>query len=161
MTTKKGIKMNKNPIENIIADGGFTAILRSIGCVGDSLSSGEYEYINKDGVRCYYDFYEHSWGQFIARKCGIKCYNFSSGGMTATEFVNSYADHNKMFTRDKACNAYIIALGVNDLNPNWVDRNYPELGFGSLDDVDFNDFSNNKRSFVGCYIKIIQRIIIS
>ena len=60
----------KNPLKNVITDGGFTAIFRTIGCVGDSLSSGEHESLDENGVRGYHDFYEYSWGQFIARKCG-------------------------------------------------------------------------------------------
>ena len=34
---------NEKPLENLVTDGGFTGIFRTIGCIGDSLSSGEFE----------------------------------------------------------------------------------------------------------------------
>lgn len=33
----------EKPLDNIVANGGFCGILRKIACVGDSLSSGEFE----------------------------------------------------------------------------------------------------------------------
>lgn len=32
------------PLQNIIRDGGMMNIFRTIGCIGDSLASGEFEY---------------------------------------------------------------------------------------------------------------------
>lgn len=43
--------MNEKPFDNIIRDGGFTRIFRTIGCIGDSLSSGEFESMDKAGNR--------------------------------------------------------------------------------------------------------------
>ena len=40
--------MENKPLDKIICDGGMMNIFRTIGCIGDSLSSGEFEYI-KDG----------------------------------------------------------------------------------------------------------------
>ena len=37
---------NEKPLEYIPADGGMVGVLRTIGCVGDSLSSGEFESTN-------------------------------------------------------------------------------------------------------------------
>lgn len=34
---------DEKPLDNIPSDGGYTAIFRTIACVGDSLSSGEFE----------------------------------------------------------------------------------------------------------------------
>ncbi len=38
----------EKPLDNIPDDGGFTSIFRTIGCIGDSLSSGEFESTNPE-----------------------------------------------------------------------------------------------------------------
>ena len=103
--------MEKNPLEKLSCDGGMTAVLRKVGCIGDSLSSGEHEHFDENGTVHYDDIYDLSWGQFLARKCGIQVYNFSVGGMTAIRF-RVFAAYTKVFKPEKACKAYIIALGV-------------------------------------------------
>ena len=40
---------NEKPLDRLVTDGGFCGILRTIGCVGDSLSSGEFEARNEEG----------------------------------------------------------------------------------------------------------------
>ena len=79
---------DEKPLDNLVSDGGFVGIFRSIACVGDSLSSGELESMTPDGQRGYHDIYDISWGQYIARMAGTKVYNFSRGGMTARENYN-------------------------------------------------------------------------
>ena len=145
--------MNKNPLENIIRDGGFTAIFRKIGCVGDSLSSGEHESLDENGVKGYNDYYEYSWGQFLGRACGSEVINFSRGGMTAKEF-SPYGGHTCCFTPERACQAYIIALGANDMNQ----VKQGNIEFGSMEDVDFEDLEKNRSTFVGEYVRVIQRL---
>ena len=54
---------NEKPLDRFVPDGGFTAIFRTIGCIGDSLSSGEFESTKEDGTKGYHDYYEYSWGQ--------------------------------------------------------------------------------------------------
>ena len=105
----------EKPLDRIPSDGGFCAIFRTIACVGDSLSSGEFESSDAEGHAGYHDMFEYSWGQFIARMCGSKCYNFSRGGMTAIEYMESFAEANDFWNPDKAAEAYIIAMGCNDL----------------------------------------------
>lgn len=141
---------NEKPLDRIVSDGGFTAIFRAICCVGDSLSSGEFESLNADGSHGYHDMFEYSWGQYLARMCGSKVYNFSRGGMTAKEYCESFAEANGFWNPKYASQAYIIALGVNDMWQN------PELG--SVSDVDFSDYKNNKKNFAGYYAEIIQRL---
>ena len=145
-------KIKENPLQNIKSDGGFTSIFRTIGCIGDSLSSGEHE-SKINGVTGYHDYYEYSWGQFIARQCGLTAYNWSVGGLKAKDF-HDLARYHKVFTPEKACQAYIIALGVNDISAviNGL------MQFGSLDDVDFENCENNKDTVIGNYVKIIQKI---
>lgn len=47
---------NEKPLDQIPADGGFAGIFRRIACIGDSLSSGEFEAVDSAGQRGYYDF---------------------------------------------------------------------------------------------------------
>lgn len=139
----------EKPLDFIINDAGYCSIFRTISCVGDSLSSGEFESVFPDGKRQFHDFYEYSWGQFLARTCGSKVNNFSRGGMTAKEYCDSFADSNDYWNHSLKSQAYIIALGVNDIN--WGHE------IGSADDIDFQDWHNNKQTFAGYYGQIIQR----
>ena len=141
----------EKPLDTLVTDGGFVGIFRTVACVGDSLSSGEFEvYHKKTGEKMYLDRFDYSWGQYIARMAGTTVYNFSRGGMTAKEYVENFANANGFWRPELAANAYIIALGVNDLfNRGW------ELG--STADVCLDDYTKNAETFVGYYAAIIQR----
>lgn len=106
---------DEQPLDRLLEGGGFCGIFRTIGCVGDSLASGEFEAMSPDGFLTYHDNFEYSWGQYIARLAGCKVYNFSRGGMTAKEYMESFAAINDFWNPEKGCQAYIVALGVNDL----------------------------------------------
>ena len=82
---------DEKPLDKIVSDGGFCGIFRTIACVGDSLSSGEFEVSLPTGAKAYLDMFDYSWGQYIARAAGCKVYNFSRGGMTAKEYCDGYA----------------------------------------------------------------------
>lgn len=141
---------NEKPLENLVTDGGFVGIFRTIACVGDSLSSGEFESIDDNGKKHYHDLYDYSWGQYIARMAGCKVYNFSKGGMTAKQYVESFADQRGFWDKELASQAYIIALGVNDL----FNQHMP---LGSIEDICLEDYTKNEPSFCGYYAAIIQR----
>ncbi len=142
---------NEQPLDHLVDDGGFAAVFRRIGCIGDSLSSGEFEGTDADGNKTYHDMYEHSWGQYLARMCGSTVYNFSRGGMTAKWFMESFARENNCFDPALACEAYIVALGVNDIS-RVIEG---EMVFGELSQV---DLAHPERSdtFVGHYISVLQ-----
>lgn len=140
------------PLENLVEDGGFSAIFRKIGCVGDSLSSGEHESLDENDNKGYHDYYEHSWGQYIARTTGATVYNFSKGGMTAREYCETFAQAKGFWDPELRCDAYIIALACNDTTECGTDLGNIET------DVDFNDWRNNKPTFVGYYAQIMQRL---
>ena len=140
---------NEKPLDKLVEDGGFCSIFRTIACVGDSLSSGEFESRDENGNPGYHDMFEYSWGQFMARTCGSKVYNFSRGGMSASEYMNGFAESMGFWNKDLAAQAYIFALGVNDLlNMN------QELG--TIDDIKDN-WQDNAKTFAGYYGAIIQR----
>ena len=141
---------NEKPLDRMVTAGGFCAIFRTIACIGDSLSSGEFESLKPDGTKRYHDFYEYSWGQFIGRACGSQVYNFSQGGMTAKEYIENFADKKGFWDRNKLAQAYIIALGVNDMNRG------QELG--CIKDINLDDYTKNAQTFAGYYGQIIQRI---
>ena len=47
----------EKPLENLVSDGGFCGIFRTVACVGDSLASGEFEKKKPDGGYFYhFDF---------------------------------------------------------------------------------------------------------
>ncbi len=140
----------ENPLDRFPEGLSFTSIFRKIAFIGDSLSSGEFESLNNDGSRGYHDFYEYSWGQHIARKCGITAYNFSAGGMHAKAYVDHFADSKRFWSPEYAAQAYVIALGANDI------LNMDQT-VGTLDDICAEDYTKNADSFVGWYSQIIMR----
>jgi len=148
--TKYYFSEGEKPLDNICPDGGFFSIFRTVACIGDSLSSGEMESLDENGNRGYHDYYEYSWGQYMARAAGCTVLNFSRGGMSAREYCDSFAEANGFFDPDKACQAYIIALGVNDLR-------YIKQETGTAADIDPENPDNNKPTFAGYYGKIISK----
>ena len=46
------IGVGEKPLDRIVTDGGFCSIFRRIACIGDSLSSGEFESLNQNGIKC-------------------------------------------------------------------------------------------------------------
>ncbi len=141
---------DEHPLDRLVDGYSNTAIFRRIAFIGDSLSSGEFETRDANGTAGYHDLYDYSWGQYIARKNGLFAYNFSRGGMTAHEYLDSFAEANGFWDADKACQAYVIALGVNDVFNHGIE-------IGSVDDIDPDDYRNNKRTFIGNYAAIVAR----
>lgn len=140
----------EKPLDVIKPDGGFFGIFRKVAVIGDSLSSGEMESLKPTGEKGYHDYFEYSWGQYMARAAGCEVLNFSRGGMTASEYMDSFGEANGFFDPEKACQAYIIALGVND-----ICNRHDEVG--TVADIDLNDYNNNAKTFAGYYAKVIQK----
>ncbi len=146
-----GAPADEKPLEHLVPDGGYASIFRTVACVGDSLSSGEFEVDDPAaGVHHFYDMFEYSWGQFLARMAGLTVYNFSRGGMTAMEYVDSYAEAKGWWNPELKAQAYIIALGVNEL----IGLRQP---VGEMSDIDPDDPAKNNRTFTGLYARIIQQ----
>lgn len=141
---------DEKPLDRLVDGYSLTSVFRKIAFIGDSLSSGEFETCDPEGNKGYHDLYEYSWGQYIARANGLTAYNFSRGGMTAKEYMESFAEQRGFWNKDKAAQAYVIALGVNDL----YGLKQP---IGSLDDVHPEDYTKNAESFIGYYAMIISR----
>lgn len=141
---KELYKDDEKPLDRLVDGYSHTSVFRSIAFIGDSLSSGEFETRDENGQPGWHDLYEYSWGQYIARKNGLKAYNFSKGGMTAKAYVDYYAADSGFFDKDKACQAYVIAMGVNDINNK-------EIPVG-----DINDLSDTG-TYLGAYAEIVRR----
>lgn len=141
----------EKPLDRLVDSYSNTAIFRTMAFVGDSLSSGEFEFCDENNHHQYYDFYEYSWGQHIARKNGLKAYNFSRGGMTAKEYCESFADNMRFWDPQFACQCYIIALGVNDIHNAGQE-------IGTVDGICREDYTKNAKNFIGYYAQIIQRL---
>lgn len=143
-----------NPIARNPVNGGLCSIFRTIGCIGDSLASGELESC-MNGIIRYNDFYEYSWGQFMAKACGSTAFNFSRGGLTAKEFVeNLHEDRLNIFDPDRKCQAYIIALGYNDISSMMRG----EMTLGTIDDIYLDNLEKNADSYAGYMGKILSYI---
>lgn len=140
-----GLLPNEKPLDNLVSDGGYTSIFREIVCIGDSLSSGEFEHIDEAGHYTFHDKYEYSWGQFIARSAGVKVYNFSRGGMSAKEYIETFADANNFYNPEIIPNAYIIALGLNDIF-------MLKQPVGTIDDID-----KDNETFASWYVKVLRK----
>lgn len=139
----------EKPLENLVEGYSLTGIFRKVAFVGDSLSSGEFEAYDKDGKRYWRDMFDYSWGQHIARKNGFFAYNFSAGGMTAKWYLEEFAQEFGYWDPDKACQAYVIALGVNDLYPK-------DKQVGTAADITATEFEG-ERPFISYYAEIVRK----
>ena len=142
---------DEKPLDNLVTDGGYASIFRTVAFVGDSLSSGEFETFDPEkNERHYYDMFEYSWGQFAARMAGFTAYNFSRGGMTASEYCESYAAAKDWWHPALKTQAYVIALCVIDL----INAGQP---VGEMSDINPEDPTKNAKTFTGYYARVIQQ----
>ena len=70
--------------------------------------------------------------------------------MTAKEYCESFGQANGFWDPDKACQAYVIALGINDV----INQHMP---IGSTADICREDWRKNAPTFTGYYAQLIQR----
>ncbi|MBR6513423.1 MAG: SGNH/GDSL hydrolase family protein [Clostridia bacterium] len=141
---------NEKPLDRLVEGYSNTSIFRKVAFVGDSMSSGEFETCDENGQHGWYDMYEYSWGQHIARQNGLTGYNFSAGGMTAKAFIEREGNKHGWWDKEKAAQAYIIAMGANDLVS-------AKMEIGSVEDIDPSDCTKNKPTFLGYYAAMVAR----
>ena len=123
-----------------------TAIFRTIGCVGDSLSAGEIQSLSADGKTGYHDYHEYSWGQYIGRRYGITIRTYARGGLSAHRLLEVHGDRFGAWDPENACQAYIIALGENDMF-------YFKQEVGTVSDIEAAD----RPTVAHYYGRVIQR----
>ena len=136
---------NEQPLDIIKETCGFAGVFKQIGVIGDSLASGEFESHDENGSIVYTDMYEYSWPAVLERITGTKYNNYSRGGMTAREYMQSWADAKGFWQWNQA---YIIALGNND---SFV-FGHP---LGSVKDVNAECPQDNADTFFGNMGKIV------
>ena len=145
------VQEGEKPLDRLAINGGFAAIFKTIGIVGDSLASGCLEYKKEDGsFGCIEDPF-YAWGEYISRSTGATVRRFSLTGMTAHHYVNTWAEQQGFWNPDLACQAYIIALGVNDVFSHMKE-------IGSVSDLNTADPKSSKDTFAGYLGQIILRL---
>lgn len=138
----------ENPLDNLKDTCGFAGIFKEVGVIGDSLSSGEFESRDGDGNILYHDMYEYSWPAILERLTGTVYHNYSRGGMSAREYLESWADQNDFWKWNQA---YIIALGNNDV----FGLDHP---VGSVADIHPEDPAANPDTFFGNMGRIVSKL---
>ncbi len=152
-----GLSAQENPIATISRNPGWCSIIHKWGFIGDSLCSGEHEYIRSDGNTGWNDNYAYSWGQrIVAAIGGAEGENYSQGGETAKGWIDHFWNYplNRNADVDAKVNpkqAYIMALGENDVNTKIAPGN-------PATDINLEDYNLNADTFIGHYAGIIQRI---
>lgn len=126
---------------------GSLSMFERIGVIGDSFASGE---IYMQGAEHGTDHYSLSWGQNIARMCGVSCVNFSKGGMHTRWWLTDDRGL-PMLKSEPAQNLYMLALGINDQGK--LGTSY----LGTPDDMRA-DHTENPDTFYGNYARIIAEI---
>lgn len=154
-----------NPLAHILREPGYGSIIHHWGFIGDSLCSGEMM-----GGPTPIDCYEYSWGQRFCKLVGTEGYCFSHGGCSTLGWLAGGTDHRNdnppyaggaqgggwSVAKESGMKkqAYIIALGVNDM--------IAETPVGSTDDYreydPDNDTDYGPNSFCSYYMQIINRL---
>ncbi len=143
-------RADEKPLDNIVDDGGLTGIFRNIVVVGDSLASGEFQSFNKEqNVPKFHDMFWYSWGQYMVRAAGVNVQNFSRGGMTAKFYLETFGNSFGRFDVANAAQAYIMALGVNDV----LNQKMP---IGCADDM-WDGIFEHESTFAGYYNALIEK----
>ena len=141
----------ENPLEVINTDGGFARIFKNWGFIGDSMTSGNHNYYDKNGVDVGGDIFEYSWGEYIKQILGCDGYEYSTGGWTCRTWIDATNGRGWDKLQTEKRQVYTIALGCNDASP---EVSYP---LGSPSDIK-SDYNQNADTFYGNYAGIIQRI---
>ena len=129
-------------IKNFVEDdlGNFARIFKTIGIIGDSLSSGTV--FKADGT--FEMVYDNSWLTNLCIDTGATPTHYSTGGLDTKGWLLS--NYKTQLENDTSKQLYIIALGTNDYSPSET------YGLGDITDESGTD------SFVGYYKEIIDVI---
>ena len=136
---------SKSSEDTLLDNTGF-ALFHTWGLIGDSLSVGHTRSADgsvTNGRNIYY-----SWGQYLARRLGNNCLNFGKSGISAKTWMSDSLCYTRLIQSENLCQAYIIALGANDTT----------MTLGSIDDVNFEDMSQNVDTEYGWYAKVINAV---
>lgn len=147
MTAERILPKQNSPFDGGKTDGSQICRFKTVGGIGDSLASGGIVSLNPDGSRRYTDYYEHSWGQYMARDTGITFTNYSVGGLTTKTWYEAYGKSDVFLKCPQ--DLYLIGLGCNDANA---------IESGTMHVGTMDDLQKDADSFVGWYGRIIRLI---
>ena len=133
-------------IDNLLNNTEFSAFAKW-GVIGDSLSVGHTA--EKDGTVHNRNIY-YSWPQYLARHLGNICLQFGRSGASAKTWMSPSEQYcyPRFIKEENLCQAYIIALGANDTS----------MTLGSIEDINFEDMSQNEDTEYGWYAKVINTV---
>ena len=138
----------RETVDNVAMKYASLSMFEKIGVIGDSYASGEI-FVNGSGA----DYYNLSWGQNIARLCGIDCTNYSKGGLTTKTWLSNATYGLSKLLSDTARQLYMICLGLNDSTA--IGQGTYSLGTSADMNV---DYTQNPDTFYGNYGRIIGNI---
>ena len=155
---KEIVGMSESPLSGLSENGGYVRAFEKIACIGDSLTAGNLNYNGDSSGEYVNDF--TSYPKNLERMLGNTVYKLAVGGATAINSDQSIADNHSWLKNadekkwlDNIANAYVIALGVNDIGT------YGSFSGDVTTDIDTSNYSNNALTSVGGYATIIQRIL--
>ena len=124
------------------------SLFRSVGVIGDSLSSGAF--VVNERLADHYDF---SWLQIAARDCGFVGTNFSFGGARTNSWLTNATYGLPKLQQESAKDLYVIFLITNDLyyQEDW------QTYLGSIQDI-HEDPTLNPDTFYGNYGRIVSAV---
>lgn len=141
------LRPGEKPLDVIKPDCGFLSIFKTVGIIGGSVSSGEFE-SRESGKTGYHDFHSYSWAHYLATVTGSDYRVYARGGMTAEEYYKTWADQ---FGYWEPRQAYILMLGGNDL------FTFPR-GIGKAEDVDLEHPENNDETYIGYMARVLSKL---
>lgn len=122
------------------------ALFHTWGLIGDSLSVGHT--VNSDKTTTQGRNIYYSWGQYLARRLGNVCLNFGKSGISSYGWMTDTLCYQRLIDQNNLCQAYIIALGAND----------SKFETGTIEDVNFEDMTQNAETEYGYYAKVIDAV---
>lgn len=142
----------KEKVNDIEIPSLFSCFLK-FGTIGDSLSSGCCIYNTEETPSevTGKDFYEHSWGKYMARRLGTENVVLSQGGLTTRSWLSTEWIQTKFKQADALCDCYVIYLITNDC---WA---LSETYLGTINDIK-SDYTQNPDTYYGNYARIIENI---
>ena len=122
-------------------------IFQRVGCIGDSYMAG---YIQLQGQAAHGSNPNYSWPHYMEKITGNVFTNFAQSGSTAKQWVSGAARLDEVQAPGNKCQAYVIALMINDQG-DWTSWATP-VGTKS-------DIGTDADTYYAWYYKLVQEVI--
>lgn len=90
-------------------DGDEISVFNKILCIGDSLTSGTFNYLDNNTTGNYITDTKYSYPAYLTKMTGVETRNLGVGGLSSDEWYERYAN-----TEFSGYDAAIVQFGVND-----------------------------------------------